>query len=45
MTKFYGGVRGDKRNKQLNFGGDLDHHVDCPIRNPAITQQIMNGFL
>ena len=27
--KFYGGVWGGKRNKQLNVGGDLDH-------NPAL---------
>ena len=42
--KFYEGVWGGKRNKWINFGGDLDHNVDCPIQNPAITQQIMNGL-
>ena len=31
-------VWGDKRNKWLNFGGDQDHHADCPIRNSATTQ-------
>ena len=28
----------------LNFGGAHDHHADYPIRNPAITEQIMSGF-
>ena len=36
--KFYGGVQDGKRNKWLNFGGDMDHYADCPIGNPAITQ-------
>ena len=22
----------------------MDHHADCSVRNPAITQQIMSGF-
>ena len=42
--KFYGGVRGGKRNKRLDFGIDPDHHADCPIGNLAITQQIMSKF-
>ena len=42
--KFYGGVWGGKGNKWLNFGGDADHHADCPIGNLAIAQEIMNGF-
>ena len=42
--KFSGGVQSDKRNKWLDFGGDPDHRADCPIGNPAITQQIMSGF-
>ena len=25
--KFYGGIRGGKRNKWLNLGGNLDHHM------------------
>ena len=37
-------VRGSKKNKWLNLGGDLDHHSECPIENPAITQQIVSGF-
>ena len=28
----------------LNFCGNPDHHADCPIGNPAITQHIMIGF-
>ena len=35
------GVWGGKRNKWINFGGDLGHHADCPIENASITQQIM----
>ena len=42
--KFYGGVRGGKKNKWLYFGSNLDHHADCPMGNPTITQQIMSGF-
>ena len=42
--KFYKGVRIAKRNKWLDFGSSLDHHANCPIGNPAITQQIMNRF-
>ena len=34
--KFYGVVQGGKGNKWLNYGGDLDHHADCPIRSLAI---------
>ena len=34
--KFYGGVQRGKRNNWLEFGGDLIHHADCPIKNPAI---------
>ena len=41
---FHGGVRGCQGNKQLHFGGDPNHHVDCPVGNLAITQQIMNRF-
>ena len=40
---FYGGVQGGKGNKGLDLGKDPDHHSDWPIRNSAITQQIMNG--
>ena len=29
--KLYGGVRGGKRKKLLNFGGSLDHPAGCPI--------------
>ena len=42
--EFYIGVLGGKRNKWLDFRRDLDHHADCPIRNPAITQEIMSEF-
>ena len=44
--KFYEGGWGDKRNRGLNFkfGCDMVHHADCPIRNPAITKQIMRVF-
>ena len=42
--KFYGGVRGLKMNKWLDFGCDPNHLADCPIRNLAITQPIMSGF-
>ena len=41
---FMAGSGGGKRNKWLNFGDDSDHHADCPIRNPTITQQIMSRF-
>ena len=44
VIKSYEGVGGGNRNKLLNFSGDLDHHFDCPIGNPAVTQQIMNRF-
>ena len=40
-------VQSGKFNKWLNFGGgDLDHHVDYPIRISAITQKAaaMNGL-
>ena len=43
--KFYGGVWGGKMNKFLDFGSDPDHHVDYPIRNPAISEQITSRFL
>ena len=47
-VKFYGGAQDSKRNKWLNFGGDIDQHADSPVGNPAITQQIiswiMSGF-
>ena len=43
--KFYGEVRGAKRNKWSDFGNDPDHLVNCPIWNPAITQQILSGIL
>ena len=42
--KLYGGFYDGKKNKLLDFGSDSDHHADCPIRYPAITQQILNGF-
>ena len=42
--KFYGGVRGGKRSKWLDFGSDPDHHADCPIENVAISQQITSTF-
>ena len=42
--KFYGGVRIGKRSKWLDFGSDLDHYADGPIRNPATTQQVISGF-
>ena len=29
---------------QVRSGDDLDHHADCPIEHPAITQQIMSEF-
>ena len=38
---FYLGVRGGK-GMWLEYGCDLDHHADCSIRNPAITQQSMS---
>ena len=28
----------------LNFGGDPDHHADCPIGDPVITQQNLSSF-
>ena len=40
----YGGVPGGNRNKWLGFGSDWNHNVACPIRNLAISQQIMCGF-
>ena len=42
--KFYGGVQGGKIYKLLDFVSDPDHHADCPIKCPTITQQIMTGF-
>ena len=46
VMKFYGGVRHGKRTMRLDFGSDLNHHADCPISNPAITQHIIrfSGF-
>ena len=41
---FSGRVWDGIRNKWLNFGGELDHHVDCPTRNLAIAQHIMNDI-
>ena len=41
---FYEGVWGGKGNQWLDFGSDTDHHADCPIGNPAITQQIISKF-
>ena len=32
------------KEQVINIGGDLDHHADCPIRNPTNTQQIMSRF-
>ena len=37
-------VHGGKRNRCVNFGGNLDHHADSLIRNTAIIQQIMSGL-
>ena len=42
--KFYEGVGGGTTNKWLNCGGSLDYYADCPIGNPAITQQNISGF-
>ena len=42
--EFYGDVRGVKGIKRLNFSGDPGHHADCPIENPATTQQSMSNF-
>ena len=42
--KFYGEVRGGKRNKWLNVGSDPDDHADYPTGNSAITQQSMSRF-
>ena len=33
---------GSEVENETNFGGDPDHHADCPIRNPAISQQIIS---
>ena len=41
--KLYGWVWDGKRNMGLHFASDLDLHADCPIGNPAITQQSI-GF-
>ena len=41
---FYGGVGCWKRNKRLDFGSDLDHQDDYPIRNRITTDKIMSGF-
>ena len=37
-------VEGGQRSKWLDFGNDSDYHADCPIWNPAITQQIISRF-
>ena len=42
--KFYGGARDGKKNRWLNFCGDLDHHADYPTRNLAIIQQMSEFF-
>ena len=42
--KFYGGIRGGKRNKWLDFGSNPDHHVDYSVRSMTITKHIMSGF-
>ena len=42
--KFYGGVQGNKMKKCLDFRNDPGHHANCLIRNPSITEQIMNGL-
>ena len=42
--KSYGWFQRGKRNKWLDFDSDLDHHTDCPIRNPTIIQQIKSEF-
>ena len=44
MNRLRLGVQAGIRNKSVNFGGNLDHHTDCPIRNMTITQQIMSNF-
>ena len=41
--KFYGGVRGVKRNKWLDFGSDLDHHADFPI-GQRLLNKLWAGF-
>ena len=45
--KFYGGVRDCRRNKGLHFDSNPYHYhyADCPVRNPAITQQMMSEIL
>ena len=42
--KLYGGIQIGNRNKWLYVGGDPDHHADCQIGNPAITQHMMSDF-
>ena len=39
-------VRSSKRNKEQEYGSNLDHHFDRPIRNPTTrpTKQIMSVF-
>ena len=44
LMKFDEGVQDGTRYKYLDFGSDLDHHVDCPFGNPVITQYILNKF-
>ena len=40
MMNFDGGSDVVKGTTWLHFGGNPDHHADCPIRNLAIAQQI-----
>ena len=41
--KFYAAVRDGKKNDQILVVIHIT--ADCPIRNEAITQQVMSGFL
>ena len=36
------GVWVGNRSKLLNFGGDPDHHVDCPTGSVAFSQKVMD---
>ena len=40
--KFYGGVRGGKNNKWLNFDGDPDQHADCVVPNRKYSHYLTN---
>ena len=44
LMRFTGELGNDTRNIWLNFGGDPNHHADCPIGNLVFTQQIVSGF-